>query len=299
MFLPTLFNRLNKIWPCAFVAGMIATTLMLPGCKKKERLTASTFSFSITPPASTVLKTESITLMAKGSSASGSVDVNPTWSVSPTTLGSLNTTIGRSVVFQPTGLGDVVVTGVYDGIAATSQIAIVTYKPTANTFDIYNDNGLPAGSDVDSDIFTSGGLSLTELSSGYTPEGSKYEHTTNAITNNFWGVTVDKLNTGKRKDLSGFSSGALKFSLRLARSLSVTESIRIDIVDSAQTVSYTLSSGSDNYNRLSTDWQEISLSLPARFATLDSAHVKVPFVIVPTALGAPLTFDVDAVRWER
>lgn len=293
----SLFKRLNKNWAFTLVLGAIAFLIFF-GCKKKDRLSSSTFKFSVSPPASTILKTESITLTAQGVSSTGPVEVNPTWEVSSDLLGNLSSPIGPTVVFQPSALGDVVVTATFDGISAASRLAIVTYKPTSNTFDVYNDAGLPSEAGTNSDIFDPGSL-LTELSSGYTTEGIKYMRATGATSGGFWGVTLDKASVGLSKNLSSFASGSLKFSLRLTRALSVGEVIRIDVSDTSSTKQFTLVSQQDGYVRTSTEWQEISLPLSSRFSGLDLAHVKVPFAIVTSTLFQPLTFDCDAVRWEK
>ena len=295
-----LFKRLNKK---PLLLGLIGFPLFLGGisaCKKKDRLTNSTYSFSITPPASSVVKTESLTLTATGVSPSGTVEVDPSWTLSNNSLATLTPSIGRSVVFQPTALGDVVVTATFDGQTATSQIAIVTYKPSSNTFDVYNDNGLPSETGILSDIFVDGGLDIQEISSGYTPEGIRYQRTANALAGD-WGITLDKAPSAARsKDLSTFSAGQLKFSLRLGRQMLGGETFRIDIGDTGATRSFTMVRGTD-FSGLSTDWQEISIPLATSgtYSLLDFAHIKVPFAVVPTALGSALTFDIDAIRWEK
>jgi hypothetical protein len=293
----SLFKRLNKIGFMASVCGVIVVLMVSSSCKKKDRLSSSTFQFSITPTASTVVKTETLTLNARGNG-----DINPTWTVSSSTLGSVAPEIGNQVVFTPSALGDVVIYATQDGLQANCQVAIVTYKPAPNTFDVYNDKGLPTGTGINSDIFTSLGLSIAEISSGYTPEGVKYQRTTNAGSGDNWGVTLDAATAGLNKDLSAFSTGHLKFALRLARVVDTPggETIRIELTDSAPaTFGYNLVNGSDGFNRQNLDWQEISISLPVQFAGLDYSHVKVPFAVTLLAMTSSLTFDVDAVRWER
>jgi len=310
-----IFKRLNRVISFSTWGFFMVLTLLV-GCKKKERLTASTFNFTISPPAATLLQSESVTLKGHGGSAAGPVDVNPTWSLSGP--GTLNTDIGPTVIMQPTGLGDVIVSATADGITATSRFAIVTVKPssatvTSNTFNIYDDFGLPTGNDVSSDIFKAcaSQVEIEESSIGYAPEGIKYQHTAGATVGDFWGVTLDKPTVsglpcgvvaptaGKTKDLSAFSSGALHFALRLSRSLGISESLNIALTDSSKTVTFTLVSGVDGFNRLDLGWQEISLSLSTRFPGIDYAHVKVPFSIAVQSVSQLLDFDVDAVRWEK
>lgn len=274
--------------------GLAVSISILPSCKKRERLSASTASLTITPPASTVARSETLTLTARGSG-----DVNPTWVVSASTLGSVSPAIGPVVVFTPSAFGDVIVSAIYNGIQANSQIAIVAYKPNSNTFDVYNDNGLPSGSGLDSDIFDPSSL-LAELSSGYTPEGIKYQRASNTSTGQFWGVTIDDNNDGNRKNLSDFSSGSIKFSLRLGRAMAAVgvDTLSVEITDSVGPSSYSLTSGANGFNRLNTDWQDISIPI-SNFAGLNTALIKNPFALVTTIAASPLTYDVDAVRWEK
>lgn len=289
-----LFKRLNKMGVSGFLLGLVLVFSVFPACKKKDRLSASTFQFSVTPPASSVTRTETLTLTAHGTG-----DINPTWAVSASSLGTVSPSFGTSVVFTPSALGDVVVTATFDGLQANSQIAVVTYKPNSNTFDVYNDDGLPTGTGIHSDIFVSG-LTLQELSAGYTPEGIKYQRATNAPSGSFWGVTLDDNAVNETKDLSAFSSGRLKFALRLNRTLASGETLRIELSDlSAPPADGYTMARPDDFSGSSTDWQEIALSIPEKFGGLNLSQVKVPFAVIPTALASNLSFDVDAVRWEK
>ena len=267
------------------------------GCKKKDRLTASTFQFSITPPAATVVKGHSLILTARSSNG---VDLNPNWSLSSATLGTLNTSLGPQVILQTQGLGDLTVTAADRDLITTAQIAIVTHNPTSTPstlFDVYNDNGLPDGN---SDIFKSivPPFAIATSNAGYAAEGLTYLRATSASTGDFWLVTLDKNSTGIERNLSSFSAGSLKFALRLGRVMSGTESIRIDIQDNATTRSFFLISGSNGFSRFSVDWQEISIPISG-FGGVNLARIKVPFAIVTALLSSTLTFDVDAVRWDR
>ncbi len=275
----------------ALLLGFLMIFLLMSGCHKKDRLTASTFRFAITPPAAAVLVTDSLNLVASGSSPGGAVDVNPTWTISPSTpSNTLSPTIGTLVTFQPPGLGDFIVTATYDGMIATSQIAVVSYIPSPATFSVYSDNGLPPNST----LFTGGGIAIDAgVSSGYTPEGVRYARSSNTSTGQFWGVV---LNSGS-VDLSAYSS--LKFDLRLGRTLDAGETLIIRVQDLSSTFSHPLVSGNDGYNRLDVEWQEISIPVSSGFSGLDSHHVKAPFIVVIQPVFSPLTFDVDAIRWSN
>lgn len=293
--------------------GFACLGLLFCGCKKKDRLTASTFQFSVTPPAKSLLISDTLTLNAHGSSAGGSVDVSPTWTVSPPTVGTLSPEAGSTVVFDPSTLGDVVITATYGDMVATSKIAVVSYIPTASAFSVYTDRGLPAEDGILSNLFLriDGScnplLTVTPKSSGYTPEGITYLNTSDFDNNDFWGITLDSATAvvacgltpptnGFSKDLSSFTGGTLNFSLRLGRALAVGETLNINVADQATTFSSALVNGADGYSRLSTEWQEISIPL-TRYIGVDFNHIVVPFAVAGSGLASILTFDVDAVRW--
>lgn len=247
------------------------------------------------------MKTDTVTLVARGSSGGAAIGIDPTWTVSDTSVATLNTSVGNTVVLTPQKLGVVTVTALYDGVQANAQVNIVTYVASSTNYDIYTDNGLPVEPSLAVALFTSiASGSINEISSGYTPEGVKYQHSENLITGEFWGVTFDINHNPPTasKDLSAFST--LKFALRLGRTLTGGESIEISVRNNGGApVTYTLQSGQDGFNPLSTDWQDISLSLASRFGALTKTTVTVPFSIKLISVSSPLTFDVDAIRWEQ
>lgn len=273
----------------ALLLGLLVSFFLVVGCHKKDRLTASTFRFSITPPAATVLQTATLTLVAKGTSPGGPVDVNPTWSISPSTpTNMLTPTIGPSVTFQPSGLGDYVITAVYDGMVATSQIAVVSYIPSPATYSVYSDNGLPQNSS----LFTGGGISIdATMSTGYTPEGIHYARSSNTTSSQFWGISLSPV-----ADLSAYSF--LKFDLRLGRTMGSSEILNIRIQDHSTTFSHPLVDGSDGFSRLNTQWQEISIPI-ASFGGVDKHQIVAPFILLVQTVTSPLTFDIDAIRWSN
>lgn len=282
--------------------GLCFGSSLLISCHKRDRLTNSTFTLGITPPAANVLRTGTLTLNAFGRSSSGNVAVSPTWEVSPTTVGTLNNSIGTTVVFTPVALGTAVVTATFDGLQTTAEINVVTYIPSSTVFNVYNDDGLPSISGAsESDIFVDPGVSLSEVTSGYTPEGVRYQHTTNMDGGEFWGVTLDKNSVGASRDLSA-TSGTLKFSIRLVNRTMTTiaggDHLRIELKSAgAAAVPIDLADGTYNFNRLSTDWQEISIPI-TDFAGLNTSQIQNPFAIVAITMTSPLDFDIDAIRWE-
>lgn len=285
-------SRFIEKAPLFFFLGLISFSM---GCKKKDRLSASTFSFSVVPPATSLVKGSSLTLVARGQSNGQTVDTNPDWSLSGAAVTSLNTSVGPSVIFTPTTLGDVVVTATYDGMVATSKIAVVTYKPStstveSNTYNVYNDHGIPTGAAL---IVGPPTLDIVERSSGYTPDGNLYQRVTNGAVNSFWGVSLAPTTA----DLSAFNSGKLRFALRLPSGLN-SSSIQIEITDrTGVAFPYVLVDGVYGFDANSTDWQEIAIDRSAFALTLDMQRVRVPFAVVVKTQA--LTYDIDAVRWTK
>lgn len=299
----SLFRFSNHEFFVLRFSVLLAAAVMIGtvgGCKKKDRNSNADLVFRINPGAAKVVKGDSVTLRAEGVSPSGTVTLNPTWDVS-SSAGTLSTTIGPTVSLTAQSLGDVVVTATYQDLIATSQIAIVTFIPTSNTFDIYTDAGLPSGSDVD--IFVSGNVSgkISELSTGYTPEGIRYQRTAAVTAPGAWGVTFDFVPSGDSKNLSAFSGGSLKFSIRLVnRTVGAGEVINVNIEDTGGAgTPVNLVGGGGGFNRLSQNWQEISISLASFGGGIDFSTIKVPFSVELATVPTDLTFDIDAVRWEK
>ena len=68
------------------------------------------------------------------------ITVNPEWTVlsggSESTTG-LNPAFGPQVKYTPTALGDYTLIARFDGREARSGVAVMSYIPTSNTFDIF------------------------------------------------------------------------------------------------------------------------------------------------------------------
>lgn len=276
--------------------GMVTLLIAAFGCKKKDRLTTPNYLFTITPPAAQVVRANTKTLTAQKISPAGTTSVSPTWTVSDSAVGVLNTYIGPSVQFTANALGDVVVSATLDGEVATTQIAVVAFAPSSSVFEVYVDQGLPSGSDVVSDIDTNL-ASLQEISTGYTPEGILYQRGVATAPGGFWGVTLDDNNAGLTRDLSSFTGGTLKLAIRLSRALTGGESVRVNIEDAGTTAIFTIGPA-QGFQSSSVAWQEISIPLSNYFSTVDETRIKVPFAVA-VLVSSNLTFDVDAVRWER
>lgn len=280
------------------VVGMTILLLTQIGCERKDRLGASTFTFVVTPPASSVVLNDTQTF-----TINSSVSAPAVWSVTPSNVGSLNTNVGSAVIFTGEEYGDATITVVMGGATTISQVTVVSsFSPGgSNQFDVYTDAGLPSGDNYQGDIFKSGINPFEgDASTGYTIEGEKFQRTEGVNGNGHWGVTVDKNGVNASVDLLGYTGGNLVFWIRLNRVISAIEDIRVRIEDlggPSPNVDITTFGG---LNKASTDWQEISVSV-SNFTGMSLNQVKVPFIIDVFNISAitDLTFDVDAVRWEK
>jgi hypothetical protein len=298
-----LFNRLN-------VLILLFLSAVIIGCNKRDRLTASTFSFRVSPSAAAITPGQTVTLTAQ---ANGGAGANATWMVSASSVGTVVPEVGSQVVFTATGLGDVVVSAVVDGQVSQTQIGVVSYIPSTSgtIFNVYTDNGLPPAP-FESDIFITtmpAPIVLQEVSSGFAPEGNKYLHveTVNG-TNDFVAVTLDENDTGISTSLAGFSK--LKFSIRLAQIVSAN-ALAVQFKSTNGQLRFARSGAGgawttdpeSSFNPDSVgDWQEVVIPIGnfSANALLNIADIDIPFLIIQNNQlnGANLIFDIDAVRWE-
>ncbi len=283
-------------------------TIFIVGCEKKDRLASSTFDFSITPSAKAVVIGDTQTFQIVSS-----INSDPTWTISASSVGALSTSIGPTVVFTASDYGDARIYATFNGVTAVAQVTVVaSYAPGASgILDLYSDAGLPTGSDIDSDIFvtppkTPSIIYLVEKSDGvdWTPEGIRFQRIFGSPgANPTWGITFDDDNSGNTRNLdaSFFDVGKnLKFWVKLHRSLDVGggESIGIKLESPGDPATVFLSFAGHGFVPTVTDWQEISVPLTTANFDVDHTKIKVPFTMVLQGLTSPLTLDVDAVRWE-
>ncbi len=285
------------------------------GCHKKNRFEANTYNFTIDPPAVTVVKGATQVFTAHATSKAGEIDVSPTWTVSPSnmtlptgevvnTVSFLTSSIGTSVRLTPLALGDIVLTASANGMQTTASAAVVTYQPIATNFDVYMD-ALPTGSGILADIYVTPGTSyLSQMASGYTPQGVNYQHVEAGPIGYFWGVTLDKNNAGFKVDLSSMTGGSLKFSIRLGRAINPGEFIRVTVEDTLGAKGLATSSVVGKWAgfdpTLTNVWQEVTIQLSGFIPGINKTRVKVPFgMSFDGNISGPLTLDVDAVRWQK
>jgi len=279
--------------------GALTVMLVITGCERRKRLTGNDVAFRISPPAATAVKGSTVTL----SVVAGSGEINPTWAVSGP--GTLSPAVGRTVEFTSDQLGDAVVTATYDGAAASAQIAVVAYNPSAissDRFDVYNEGFFeyePALTGTGFLVFVGpDDETIAAQTTGYTPQGITYFRMT-AINSGsnfaFWGVSVSGT-----KDLTAFATGNLKLAVRVAPQLGAGPNVRVEINDGSITRGVDLVNF--GFSPLGADWQEITIPVGAFTGQgIALATIKNPFAIALQFIPAAATFtvDVDAVRWEK
>jgi hypothetical protein len=235
-----------------------------------------------------------VALTATGVSEQGIVAIDPTWTITPTSAGSLAPAVGTSVQFTAAQLGDAVISATYDGVVANSQVAIVSYIPTSssNFFNIYNDQGLPTNATLPKSRVA---LSIQELTTGYTPEGTKYQHTTDAVNGDFWGVQLAApMDATSPTD---FSNGSLKFEIRISRALDTGEGFFVKLQSGGGSKTTVLNSAVGFIRSDANEWQTVTMPLSGYFTGgVTATGVDVPFLI-STTMNNPISFDIDAVRW--
>ncbi len=166
-------------------------------------------------------------------------------------------------------------------------------------FGIYDDQGGVLG-DANALLFTGGGLTVQERT-GDAPEGTKFMRAMNAVSGGFWGVSLDRNNSGNSHDLSSFSNGGLHFFIRVNREIKAGEKLNINLTDAANhTQTVTLSNTVGFAFKKPDAWQEISIQL-SDYTNIDKKRIRVPFAIAIEGVGNSdeLTIDIDAVRWEK
>lgn len=286
----------------AVVFSMALSLLALTACHKRKRLTQDDFDFHVSPPASTVVKGSTVTLTAQSASA----DVNPTWSISG--VGTLSSNLGRQVDFSSDQLGDSTVTAIFDGVATTAQIAVVSYAPSPNVLEVYSDSLFPSmpnlvGPNPIFDGSTFGLGSSAESSTGYTPQGTKYFHvqitSTAPGTNMYWGIVITGNPTSV--DVSAYNSLAFDLRINHAGGLgNVPANVLVEIQDKNAVKKGVTLDATHGLNRLSEDWQEIRISRTEFSAQgVDTTLLTDPFIITLQSFPGPASFDLDAIRWEK
>ena len=275
------------------MAKKVLICLALPlilgvGCRKKDRLSTNTYEFFVSPPATSILKGNIQTFTAEGRAPTGNFSTQPTWSILPSGA-SLNTSVGPSVNVTFNSSGFYRLTANFEEKTAEAQIAC----QNANTFFVYNDNGIPTGSAIQA-----GSLTLVpETIYSDAPEGLKYQKATDVTGGGFWYVDLG----APTLNLSNFPGGVLKFWIRKSRPLTA-EVLRIDMDQDGAAggesfVTTALAGNWQGYTTGSTDWQEVSIDLSRFYG--GAGFVQRPFIFSKPSAGAAMTIDIDYIRLEN
>ncbi|MCS7228091.1 MAG: hypothetical protein NZ839_03905, partial [Endomicrobia bacterium] len=176
--------------------------------------------------------------------------------------------------------------------------------PVYSTLILYNDNGLNNSFGTPT-IFLWGSGSSSEPSdnNGHPYDPSKYQQMNCNPTYYGGGIVLNLVNGQDQPvNLSSYvnSNTKLKFYLRLSRSLTSNELLKVEIQDNTdkRTV-FIFQNGSGSYgynNNLATSWQWISIPLSA-FSGLQTNSVRLPFMITAGDLGSSVTLYWDYVSW--
>jgi len=266
--------------------------LILAGCGKKSRLTVDTFFLTVEPGAYWVEPNGSVELtVTAGTSTRSNIDINVSWLLQTSDMGSLSSDYGNKTVFtaDPSAYGTATVVAVYNQFMKTVEIgigvkSILSDYHCAGYFGVFSSvNTHPSTSFVtvdDSAVFR---------------EGSKSVRADYSIPPGGWGgffiqAGQDALST-ETADMSAFSGGRVRFWVKTPHDLE----IKID------TVPKQLSSVSPAY--IDDNWHEVEISLSG-LGIADFSKISPYFTITVISDGTynnnqqiSGSFYVDDVRW--
>ena len=304
---------------CLSAAGLFSCT------KKKDRLVGDTLTIHVNPSIINVSAGASTNISAICRSAqTDNAGVSPSWTVDPASLGTFSPASGITTVFTAaavTGTGKIY--AAYSGIQGSGNLSVVVSTAVSGgggTITLYSDSGLYADGAHIPDIPKWGSGSpanagLVEQTSGGGAPGdtSKYERdTSGSDTFVGWGITLDKVDTTYKKDMSAFASGHIKFYLKTDRALTANERVFINVEEAysspatqgTKTPAIVIGTGY-SWTNGNSSWQEVSVPV-SDLTGISLANVHLPFEITVDgggiAYGNPpltssITMDVDYVRW--
>src|SRR5437016_5598522 len=102
-----LLKRLNI--KDLLMLGLMMTAMGVSACRKRDRLSASTYTLEVIPPAAAVVLNSTQAFTARGVSGGGTIEASPVWTISPAGIGTLNTSLGPTVIFTAQKFGDVTI----------------------------------------------------------------------------------------------------------------------------------------------------------------------------------------------
>jgi len=270
-----------------FIFSVIFLTccvILFISCSKRSRLTNSTLILTISPSSATVLPGGTQTFTVSGRSAkTDNPDIDPEWSLSPTTLGKLSSSSGKTVTFtagSSEGSGKIIA---QEGDVRVEALITVT---AGSVWKIYNDEGAIATVWTwDSYGEWGVGSSSATFDGNFTgisgiPEGAKCFKTVSDNGNTYagWGIFHD----GGVVARTNYSNGHLVFWLNS------DAEVKVEIEGPK---------GTKKSRKISSTggaWQQISIPM-SDFAGVDFSQIYGSFSI--TVESSNKTFYVDDVKW--
>ncbi len=294
------------------VLFFVFSLLVFLSCSKRSRLTSSTLVLSILPTSVSLAPEATQTFTVSGKTAkTDNPDIDPEWSVTPSTLGTLNKKTGKEVVFtagSSAGTGKIIA---QEGDVKAEASITVSASAGGGSSDVvlsfYNDSGL-VNTFGTPDIFVwseDSSLSISEERSdgdGAPGDVNKYQRI--GDDNSSWfgaGIVINKVGEVQNPvNLSSYasSSNSLRFYIRLSRGLTDSEKIKVEIEHTSSTKETVYLDANYGFNKDNTSWQEITIPLTS-FSGVDYTQVLLPFEITAENITSHLTFDWDNVRWTK
>lgn len=284
-----------------FLWFTLSAIAVLPGCKKKDRLSTNSYQLVITPSATSVAKNNPRSFTVEAVAPNGTFAVEPTWQVLESTSGAqiipnVGTTV--SVTFPNLGVYNLVAN--YSDQQGRAQVRVesatspVTAPPIilpSSAFLIYTDAGLPPGAD----IYVASGLAFTEKRGMFDGAhgASNYLEATNMTTGSWFSIDLKTSSV----NLSDYHNGFLRFSIRKNRAFA-GDNLKIEMHTPTNDINSTATNQLTwkGFTGASTDWQDVSIDLNLFFG--GAGPVQAPFVFVASA-SSGLTVDIDNVRLEK
>ncbi|MBI4397254.1 MAG: hypothetical protein HY548_09175 [Elusimicrobia bacterium] len=217
---------------------LLSTVFVSIGCtKKKDRISAPSLILQVSPTATNVVSGNEKTFTARILSPQGLVsDTDPSWTISPATVGTLSPTVGNQVTFTAGAIlgssGTIQVS--YQGLTANAQVWVGgNIGDTAKSYGFFSEAAtsymkfdMPNPTDSDGGYlgaFEGGGGSIALASAagiGEFTEGTKSLKATVSDGGNppgYWAGLYMKFGyptTNQTKDFSAYTGGTIKFDFR-------------------------------------------------------------------------------------
>jgi hypothetical protein len=186
-------------------------------------------------------------------------------------------------------------------LALGLALAVPAASPAlADSFLVYTDGGIPAGSDIWTWCDAGQPCDMRELQECGTPEGMGNLRTNTNIWAG-WGVFlhIDQFNQPQPENLSAYANGSMRFWVRTAYDMKVEFQCKVNGATQTKTRRLT----QHGWNGTNT-WQEITIPISSFFSpqpvdTNCLGAVVSPFMSTIENLPFFNTFRIDNVRWHK